>query len=296
MASKPLGRGLDALLNKKGPPAAALAVPGEAVMRVPVGEVVPCEFQPRKSFDEEALAELTASIQANGIMTPLLVRARAAGGYELIAGERRWRAAQRAGLAQVPVIVRKATDDQVLQLALIENLQREGLNPIEEAEGYQQLQARFKLTQQEIAERVGRPRTTVANAMRLLELDATVRGYVAHGQISAGHAKALLGLRDPSGQRALADRVIRQNLSVRATEQLVAAMLNRGAGRAGGGGGGGGGRGEPADPLLRDVQARLRRALGTKVAVHASGDGGRIEIQYFSAEDLNRLVDLMARG
>ena len=301
MATKPLGRGLGALLgsNKKviaPQPTAAITAPGDSLLRVPVEHIAPCSFQPRKTFEDAPLQELAESIKAMGILTPLVVRKTAPDRYEIIAGERRWRASQLAGLAQVPVLVREASDEQVLELALIENLQRADLNPIEEAEGYAQLQTKFKLTQAEISERVGKPRATVANALRLLDLDATVKGYLTHGQISAGHAKALLGAKDRTRQRELADRVIRQNLSVRATEQLVAALDARGPGRSAGSASSAGRTPAGVDPVLRDLQSRLRARLGTKVVIHPAGDGGHIEIQYFSNDDLNRIVDSLGAG
>jgi ParB family chromosome partitioning protein len=298
MASKPLGRGLGALLgsNKKviaPQPTAAITAPGDAVLRIPLEHITPCAFQPRKTFDDASLQELAESIKSQGILTPLVVRPVGDDRYEIIAGERRWRASHLAGLRQVPVLVRKATDEQTLELALIENLQRADLNPVEEAEGYAQLQAKFKLTQAEIAERVGKPRATVANALRLLDLDTTVRGFLTHGQISTGHAKALLGLKDKSRQRGLADRVIRQGLSVRATEQLVAAQEDRAPNRTAGSATSAARIPGSVDPVMRDLQNRLRQRLGTQVFIHPSGDGGRIEIQYFSNDDLSRIADVL---
>ena len=188
-----------------------------------MGEILPGAMQPRTGFDDESLNELAESIRENGIMQPLVVRPRE-GGYELIAGERRWRASQMAGLAKVPVIVRNVDDQTALELALIENLQREDLDPIEESKGYAQLMDQFDLTQEEVATRVGKNRATVANALRLAKLPAEVQAYVRDGMLSSGHAKAILGLKDAGDQVAAAKRVIKKELSVRATEDLVSEL------------------------------------------------------------------------
>ncbi|MCC6353776.1 MAG: ParB/RepB/Spo0J family partition protein [Verrucomicrobiae bacterium] len=290
MSAKPLGRGLDALLGARtaGPPTLPAAEPGEAVRRIPRDKVVPCPLQPRKEFDEASLQELADSIRSRGIMQPLVVRERE-GQFELIAGERRWRAAKLAGLAEVPVLVRAVSDVEALELALIENLQRADLNPIEEAEGYANLQNRFKLTQEDISRVVGKPRATVANALRLLELDPTVKAFVSKGQLSAGHAKALLAVKDAPLQRALAERTIRQGLSVRQVEG-IAAGLARGEGKGARHKKGGA---KPADADIKDLQGRLRRRFTTQVSLKYSGGKGRIEIEFYSLDDLNRIADLM---
>ncbi len=293
MSAKPLGRGLDALLGSKTTAAAPLpaAGAGEAVRRIPHGQIVPCPLQPRKEFDEESLHELADSIRSRGIMQPLVVRERG-GQFELIAGERRWRAARLAGLAEVPVLIRAVTDVEALELALIENLQRADLNPIEEAEGYANLQNRFKLTQEDISRVVGKPRATVANALRLLDLDPMVKAFVAKGQLSAGHAKALLAIKDAPLQRALAERAIRQGLSVRQVED-VAAGIARGDAK--------GSRqkkagGKSADADVKELQNRLRRRLATQVNLKYSSGKGRIEIEFYSLDDLNRIAALIGVG
>ena len=236
MAKTGLGRGLGSLLGAR--PSAAPSEPTEAPPEptpaedspagpgeVPVGEILPGAMQPRSGFDDESLNELAESIRENGIMQPLVVRPRE-GGYELIAGERRWRASQMAGLARVPVIVRDVDDQTALELALIENLQREDLDPIENP-GYAQLMDQFDLTQEEVATRVGKNRATVANALRLAKLPAEVQAYVRDGMLSSGHAKVILGLKDAEDQVAAAKRVIKKELSVRATEDLVVSLAKR---------------------------------------------------------------------
>ena len=231
MAKSPLGRGLGALLGGTpagSPPTVSLVSPvvrseeGERILQLLVTEVAPSPLQPRRVFAEENLAELVDSIRARGIFQPLIVRRSPKGsGYELIAGERRWRAARKLSLAKVPVIVREATDQQVLELALIENLQRAELDPVEEADGYATLIETFGLKQEEVAERVGKNRATVANALRLRALPSEVRDLLRSKQISVGHAKAILGLGEAAAQSAIAREVVKRGLSVRQAEALV---------------------------------------------------------------------------
>src|SRR5437588_9516652 len=243
MAKPALGRGLGALLGGSAvakPPASA-AVPAALVdvsvtedssglvKHVPTSRIVPCPFQPRKDFSSEALRELADSIKEQGIVQPLIVRERN-GHLELIAGERRWRAAQLLGLAEVPVIVREADDRAVLELALIENLQRENLNPIEEAQGYAQLIEQFQLKQEEVALKVGKSRAVVANALRLLKLAPAIQTYVRDGRLSVGHAKVILGLISEKQQELAAERILKEGLNVRQTEALVAKLQAREAG------------------------------------------------------------------
>ncbi len=305
--AKKLGRGLDALLGKKTDSLASAIAdpqpqPGEQLTTLPRNQLVPCPLQPRKNFPEEALAELADSIRAQGIIQPLIVRKGPTGKYEIIAGERRWRAAEKAGLNKLPVIIREAPDRQVLELALIENLQRSGLNPIEEARGYARLAEEFKLTQEQIAQQVGRARTSVANALRLLELDPVVQEHLATERLSTGHAKVLLSLKEKSLQRKLADTIQRDNLSVRATEKLAAQILgkpesikqhlpqnkqsqNRRAQN----------ERDPSDSttLIGAAEAALRSKLGTKVAINHHKTHGKIEIEYYSMDDLNRILELL---
>lgn len=306
MAKPALGRGLGALLGGVPPTAKpasppvhlaedASAVPTresrERVERIALGSIQPCPFQPRKDFPETALNELAASIREQGIVQPLLVR-KVHDHYELIAGERRWRAAQLAGLTEVPVLVREADDHAALELALIENLQREDLNPIEEAQGYQQLIERFALRQEDIASRVGRSRESVANALRLLRLAPELQAWVRNGQLSVGHAKVLLGVSLPEEQRLVAERVLRDGLSVRQTEELLARLQDRdGSSRA---------RKIPGVPALgpQDAQRatlehRLEERFGTKVSLRYRQGRGAIEVRFFSDEELERILALV---
>jgi len=293
-------RGLDALLGKKTTPALATPdpLPGDTLASLPTDTLTPCPLQPRKNFPKEALDELAESIRAQGIIQPLIVRPTAtAGRYEIIAGERRWRAAQIAGLAALPVIIRQAKDREVLELALIENLQRAGLNPIEEAEGYARLAKEFQLTQEQIAEQVGKSRAAVANALRLLELDPAVREHLAAERISTGHGKVILSLKDHSLQRRLADAIIRDHLSVRATEKLCARILGTAdigqnkknshkksvTGKS---------ASDSHAAHIGTAEAALRKRFGSKVTIHHKGTHGSIEIEYYSIDDLNRLLEL----
>lgn len=273
------------------PPAAPAAEdPAGMVRRVPLADIVPSPLQPRKDFPAGALAELADSIRAQGILNPLVVRARG-GRFELIAGERRWRAAQLAGLAELPVLVREADDPTTLELMLVENLQREGLNPMDEAQGFAELMARFGLTQEQAAQKVGRSRAGVANTLRLLKLPAEIQAWLREGRLSAGHAKVILGLPESEAQLRAARRVLEEGLNVRQTETLVAAAAAAPSPPAG--------SPAPARPAaLRDVhvaalEARLRERLGTKVGLHYRKGRGRIDIQFYSDDELERLLALL---
>jgi ParB family chromosome partitioning protein len=299
--SKPaLGRGLGALLGNSpvqapvapassAPPPPAEGFPGEVVRRVPLPRVRPCAFQPRQHFADDALRELADSIREQGIVQPLIVRP-VGDAFELIAGERRWRAAQMLGLAEVPVIVREADDRVALELALIENLQRENLNPIEEAQGYARLIEQFQLTQEVTATKVGKSRVVVANALRLLKLDPEVQAQVRAGRLSVGHAKAILGLADPAQQKLAADRVLKKTLTVRQTEDLVAHLLNRPGARAGGS------RVATvaaADPHLSQLQTRLQERLGTRVELRYREGKGALQIHFYNDDDLERVLEML---
>lgn len=306
MAKPALGRGLGALLGgapaaakptQPGPPASVPVAthvpvaeidPRERVQRVALARIRPCAFQPRKDFTPEALQELANSIREQGIIQPLVVRDRG-DHFELIAGERRWRAAQLLSLPEVPIIVREADDRAVLELALIENLQRENLNAIEEAQGYSELMSRFQLTQEEVATKVGKSRAVVANSLRLLKLPTGLQGYIRDGRLSVGHAKVVLGLATEKLQQQAAERVIKEGLNVRQTEGLVAKLQERASGPA-----------KPATitPLTKDahvanLENRIREKLGTKVNLRYSQGKGGLEISFYSDDELERILQIL---
>lgn len=305
MAKPVLGRGLGALLKSYPSEAPleqaqdeieAVQIQSDAagrVLRVPLEAIVPSSLQPRKDFADEALEELANSIREEGILQPLIVR-RQGERYELIAGERRWRASQKAGLAEVPVIVREGDDRNALALMLIENLQREDLNPVEEARGYTELAEKFQLTQEEIAVRVGKSRTAVANAVRLLNLAPAVQQFLREGRLSVGHAKVILGLPTHTEQSLAADRILRKGLSVRQSEELVAQWGKTPDQRSG--------NGKSASRNLKrdshlshlsDLENRLRDRFGTKVALKYRDGKGSLEIRFFNDDDLNRVLDIL---
>ena len=299
MAKSPLGRGLGALLGTTQAtpvPAAPINSPevrteeGERILQLSITEVVPSPLQPRRVFAEENLAELVDSIRARGIFQPLIVRRSPKGsGFELIAGERRWRAARKLNLNKVPAIVRAATDQQVLELALIENLQRAELDPVEEADGYATLIETFGLKQDEVAERVGKNRATVANALRLRSLPTEVRDLLRSKQITVGHAKAILGLNEPAAQAAIGREVVKRGLSVRQAEALVRRQTSGSRGRKKGR------SSHIAD--WRDLELKLQRATGTRARVVGTSERGHIELPYTSSAELERLTShLGVRG
>ena len=287
MAKPSLGRGLGALLGSTQATSPIVAPQarteeGERIQQIGIGEIVPSPLQPRRVFAEDSLTELIDSIRARGIFQPLIVRHSPKGtGFELIAGERRWRAARKLNLLKVPVIVRTATDQQVLELALIENLQRAELDAVEEADGYATLIETFGLKQDEVAERVGKSRATVANALRLRALPGEVRDLLRSKQISVGHAKAILGLTESAAQTAVAREVVKRGLSVRQAEALVRRQVSGTRGRKKSRGT------HSAD--WRDLELRLQRATGTRARVVGHGERGQIELPYTSPEELERL-------
>lgn len=288
MAKGGLGKGLGALISVRSsaPQPTSGAEPGGRVQQIALSRIVPSPLQPRKDFSREALDELVESIRQHGIIQPLVVR-QVDAKHELIAGERRWRAAQQLGLAEVPVITREATDLEVLELSLIENLQRADLNPIEEAQAYARLANEFGMRQEEIAGKVGRSRAAIANSMRLLDLHYQVQAWVTQGLLSVGHAKVLLGLKHQDEQLALAETVLRRSATVRATERLVARQLGGLRPRRKR-------RSPPASSAtIADLQQRLQEHLGTRVTLHHSDKGGRIEIEYYGDDDLDRLAALL---
>ena len=286
MTRKALGRGLGALLSAEG---AATAT--EDASEIPIDLIDPSALQPRSVFDDAKLDELARSITANGVVQPLLLRRKGAR-FELVAGERRWRAAQRAGLTKVPAVIRNVSDDKVLELALIENIQREDLNPIEEARAYKKLIDSVGLTQETVAERVGRDRSYVTNYLRLLRLPDDLQELLQSGRLSTGHARAILGTDELDIQRRLARKVIEQDLSVRATERLVKQFSEPRAGRQTSGR-----RIETADANIRAAETKLRREFGTQVRiVQTQGShAGRIELEFYNSTDLDRLYTLLMR-
>ncbi|PYJ94248.1 MAG: transcriptional regulator [Verrucomicrobia bacterium] len=286
MARSGLGKGLGALIGTPAPaPRAEVAETGEKVHRINLASITPSPLQPRKDFAREALQELIDSIRQHGIIQPLIVR-QVGTRFELIAGERRWRAAQEIGLTEAPVIIRSASDLEVLELSLIENLQRADLNPIEEAQGYARLANEFAMRQEDIALKVGRSRAAVANAMRLLDLHPQVQVWLAQNLITVGHAKVLLALKTPEEQLLAAETVLRRNATVRSTERLIARLLGIGRPR----------RKQrvseqaSTSAAIQDLQNRLQEHLATHVAIHHGEKRGRIEIEYYGNDDLQRIV------
>ncbi len=309
MAKPALGRGLGALLGGNQPPRQVAPVtpvpstdsaPGapvpldnrERVLRVPLNKIRPTAMQPRKEFSAETLRELADSIREQGIVQPLIVRERD-GFFELIAGERRWRAAQLLNLPEVPVITREADDRSVLELALIENLQRENLNALEEALGYAQLAEQFKLTQEEIAVKVGKSRAAVANATRLLKLPAIVQSFIREGKISVGHAKVILGLADEKNQKLAADRIIGEGLNVRQTEGLIAKLQTRSQKISGDTINGKTPAIVPIDSNIARLEEKLREKFGTKVHLKYAQGKGALEVTFFSDDELQRILEIL---
>jgi ParB family chromosome partitioning protein len=305
-----LGRGLDALLGKSSPaakpsppggslpgavppvppaPAAAAADARERVLQVPLQRIHPCPLQPRKDFPEESLRELADSIKAQGIIQPLIVRERG-DGYQLIAGERRHRAALLAGLTTVPVVVKQVDDRTALEMMLVENLQRENLNPMEEALGYAELINQFQLTQEEAAAKVGRSRASVANAIRLLKLPPEVQTWLKEGRLTVGHAKVLLSLLSPEQQRLAAEKTLKEGLSVRQLEELAALWQSQPAPSRG--------NAAPAaaaparDVHIVDLEQRLQQRFGTRVTLRYRKGKGAIEIRFYSDAELERILDI----
>jgi len=272
-----LGRGLSALIPDAAPPTA-----GERALEVDSDLLRPNRFQPRTNMDDSKIDELARSIQSNGIIQPIVVR-KVEGAYEIVAGERRWRASQRAGLLKVPVVVRDIPEERLLAAALIENIQREDLNPIEEAQAYRRLVDDYQLTQEQIADAVGKDRSSVANFLRLLRLPQDVRANLASGALSMGHARALLALPDEDSQLRVARDIVTKNLSVRETEALVKKATTPAS---------------PKEPPLKDVHTRaaeekLRFVLGTRVRIERKRRGGQIEIDFESEDELQRIYEAL---
>ncbi len=280
-----LGRGLSALIPQASVPVQGELPPSTGIARIPVERIQRDPAQPRRTFDEAKLRELAESIRTQGVIQPVLVR-RDGADYRLIAGERRWRAAQLAGLHDVPAVVRDVTAAEAFELALVENLQRTDLNPLEEAEGYRRLIQEFGLTQDQVGERVGRDRTSVANALRLLQLPDGVKELLASGALGMGHARALLGMGTGSALVEAAERIVREQLSVRETERIVRTARVPSAAPS---------RKPAGSTAARAVVEDLQRRLGTKVRLEDRGGKGTLEIDFFSYEDLERILALLRR-
>jgi ParB family chromosome partitioning protein len=279
-ARQALGKGLGALIPEKPSP----ELEGKRAFHFcGIEEIQPNPFQPRKAFDDAHLQELVESIREKGILQPLVVRKKGEG-YELIAGERRWRAAQKAGIKEVPIVIKEIPDSEILELSLIENIQRENLNPIEEGEAFKRLIDQFHLTQEEVSRKVGKDRTTITNTVRLLKLPPEIRQSLADGTISMGHARAFLSLDGPEKQRLALKKVLQAGLSVRQTESLVKRLRSR----------------TPSTPAKSGsewvaIVEDLQRALGTKVRIVGKRKRGRIEIAFYSPEELDRIIELLQR-
>ena len=287
-----LGRGLSALLPNAGPtpvaPPAEGVRPQAGVLQVAIEDVAPDKRQPRQNFDDDRIEELAASIKAKGVIQPILVR-RDGDKFRIIAGERRWRAAGRAGLKTVPALVKEVSERQAFELALIENIQRADLNPVEEAEAFRRLIEEHQLTQEACAERLGKDRSVIANALRLLRLPEEVKVALAGGSLAMGHARALLGLGDDEAIKKASAQVIERGLSVRDTEKLV--RKAKGGSKPGEEADAKEGEEQPVSPQVRSLEEQLQRALGTRVKLFDKGGGkGRIEIEFFNHEELDRLL------
>ena len=285
-----LGKGLDSLIADKTPKTQKQKAENtDGAVMMNITKVEPNREQPRKKFDEDALLELSESIKQFGVLQPLLVQERD-DYYEIIAGERRWRAAKLAGLKEVPVIIKKLTEQQIMEISLIENIQREDLNPIEEAQAYKRLLTEFNLKQDEVAERVSKSRTAVTNAMRLLKLDDRVQQMVIDEMLTTGHARALLGINDIEKQYVTAQKIFDEKLSVRDTEKLVKSIQSEKKEKK-----------EDTykiDPKLeaiyRDLEEQMKKILGTKVLINSKNEkSGKIEVEYYSQEELDRIIDLI---
>lgn len=298
MAARGLGKGLDALIPSATPKAAKADSKAKATQSkeekdasatmVKITKVEPNREQPRKVFDEEALEELAASVKQFGVLQPILVQDRK-DYYEIIAGERRWRAAMKAGLKEVPVIIKNLTEQEIMEISLIENLQREDLNPIEEALAYKRLLTEFNLKQEEIAERVSKSRTAVTNSMRLLKLDPEVQKMLENGELTTGHARALLAIEDTDKQLSIAKKIVADKLSVRDIEKLVKNFGKTSKSKPK--------SNESLDVIYKDIEEKLKKKLGTKVSVTSKGEGtGELKLEFYSHDELDRLVALLSKS
>lgn len=278
MAKRGLGKGLSALI----PDLPEENTTGQVKM-VPINEIEPNKEQPRKNFDEEKMEELSQSIKEHGIIQPLIVK-KQGNFYVIVAGERRWRAARMAGLDEVPVIIQDYSNDEVMEISLIENLQRQDLNPIEEAKAFETLINAFSLKQEEVAKRVGKSRSAIANTLRLLQLDESIQELLIEGRISEGHARALLTLPKKADQILVVDKILKDNISVRETEKLVKEILEKPKKKK---------KKETISPIIKDIENKMKQILGTKVQITKGRKKGKIEIEYYSDEDLERILYLI---
>ena len=291
MAKKGLGKGLDALLgsNKADDIVApkVTAKPGEYVESIKIVDIEPNPEPPRSDFDEESLEELAMSIKEHGVITPIIVKKADNGFYQIVAGERRWRASKKAGLKKIPAIVKEFGEMQTQEVALIENLQRKDLNPVEEALGYRKLMDDFSLTQEEISQKMGKSRSSVANSLRLLTLSEEVISYVRKGELSFGHAKVILSLGSKTQQKEIAQKVVKEGLSVRATEELVNKKPPKPK------------KEKKADLNVRlafkEIEKSVSSSLGTNVKISSKGDKGTIQIEYYSSEQLERIIKILSK-
>jgi ParB family chromosome partitioning protein len=283
MEKKALGKGLQALLPEKKTLVWKVEQDGQNVSNVALKQIIPNRYQPRTNFVEDELEGLAQSIKEHGVLQPIVVRRKGDGVYELIAGERRLRAATIAGLSTIPALVRNSNDEKSLALALVENIQRENLNPMEEAKAYSRLMGEFGLTQDLVASSVGKDRSSIANILRLLGLPKEIQQFIESGALSLGHAKVLAGVSSPSAQIQLAKRIVSEQLSVRQTEQLVAGQKSRGSAKH-----------HKTEPnKFNPLEDQLRKHFGTKVQVKTGARGGQLVIQYYSDEELDRVTALI---
>ncbi len=279
-----LGRGLDSLFQDTG---SFANTEKQSTATLKINDIQPDKDQPRKTFDEQALTELAKSIEQHGVLQPIVVRPTLQGGYTLVAGERRWRAARRAGLLEIPVIIKEITENDAMEIALIENLQREDLDPIEEALGYKQLMERCNYTQETVAKQVSKSRSAVANALRLLNLPEKVLQYIKEGKLSSGHAKVILALTDAKEQQKAADEIVKNNLNVREAEKLIKEMQKNK-------------NGESAKQVVREtfpqeVEISLREVLGTQVNVKYKNGAGSLSVEFYSDEQLKAFANLLGK-
>jgi len=274
MGKKALGKGLQALISSE-----ALGEEGEAIRNIALSKIKSNRYQPRKSFNEESLNELAESIKKHGVIQPIVVKAEG-GNFEVIVGERRLRAAKIAGFSEIPAVVKEYRDDELLEIALIENIQREDLNPIEEAMAYKMILERQNITQEELSKRVGKSRSYIANMVRLLELPEEVKEGVSRGTISVGQAKALLGIKDQSKLLEMYRRIEKEGMSVREVEHAVRKNVSRGTFQS-----------QKKEPFIEDFENRLREKLGTKVVINYKNGRGWINIEFYSNEDLERIIE-----